>query len=216
MPNLVVPYRRIILPGGAGGRAITFVGAGTPSTGGTPGLPSGWQPGDLHVLFVLGNGNSGASASGYNSVSNATAAFGYDIWMLWRKAAGGDGAPTISVDNSIRTTIIAGFRGTDTSSPFESTAASNDIGATATYNTISALGPNRIVMQYMGSRFGIPSGSNTTGAGYTTGFVDDDGGATHFMDFVSLTSAGAAPSGSHTTTQPANGWARIATAIKPQ
>ena len=95
----------------------TFVAAGAPddSSGGadaTPGLPAGWQAGDIHLLYVQSSPNP-VTVSGYSEVPGSPVIRGsFQFRVFWRRAVAGDGDPTVSgpaTDHMY--TVICGFRG---------------------------------------------------------------------------------------------------------
>lgn len=94
----------------------------------TPGLPSGWQEGDLFLLFVenwpgtAGSPEAGPSApSGWTSLGTApntgTAGSSHDtrLSIFYRRATASESAPTVTDPGDHAAAIIHAFRGVDVS-----------------------------------------------------------------------------------------------------
>jgi Concanavalin A-like lectin/glucanases superfamily len=130
----------------------TVVAAGTAAYTATngatiaPGLPSGWAANDIHVLIAArGDNTAMTTLSGWNSLSaaNNTAAFRVEVW--WRRAVGGDTAPTITFGTStiVRGAQIIGIRGCPTNvDPFAVALSRSDNAASATV-TFATITPNQ-------------------------------------------------------------------------
>lgn len=128
--------------------APDFVGVGTASfssTNGqnlTPGLPSGWADGDIHVLVGHRSDNTAAtSLTGWTQLyaQNNTTAQRVEVW--WRRAVAGDTAPTFTFGSStiVRGAWIFGVRGCPTGrSPINlSSISANAASATVSTSNIS-------------------------------------------------------------------------------
>jgi hypothetical protein len=102
--------------------APTLVGVGTAqwtaTNGATfaPGLPSGWQPDDIHVLIAHRSENTAMTAlAGWTQIAglsgNNTTGQRVEVW--WRRAVAGDAAPTVTFGTStiVRGGVIFGVRG---------------------------------------------------------------------------------------------------------
>ena len=127
--------------------APTFVAAGTASftatnaTNLTPGLPSGWAADDIHIMLVARSDNTDITdPSGWTRITPSSAAENNTtlqrVEVFWRRAVGGDTAPSVTAGSStvVRGARIFGVRGCPTSGdPF---AFSN--GGTRSNNAASA------------------------------------------------------------------------------
>jgi hypothetical protein len=127
--------------------APTFVGAGTESftaTNGanlTPTLPSGWAADDIHILLVARGDNTAITTpSGWTKITPSSAAetntSALIVSVYWRRAVGGDTAPTVTAGTStvVRGAVIFGVRGCPTGvDPFAFTN-----GGTRSNNAASA------------------------------------------------------------------------------
>lgn len=143
------------------GALPTFVAHGTAAFTATnaatiaPGLPSGWAAGDIHIL-VAGRGDNTAmtSLSGWTQLlaANSTTAWRTEVW--WRRAVGGDTAPTVTFGSStiVRGARIYGVRGCATSgSPFDTgagapTILANAAAATVSFTNLTTQGANRFIL----------------------------------------------------------------------
>jgi hypothetical protein len=106
-----------VRPLGAG-NLPTIVGVGTPGQGTgnvTPGLPAGWQAGDLFILAVETANETVATPSGWTAATNSpqSQTFGAvtRLTAFYRRAVGGDTAPTISDPGDHAVAAILGLRG---------------------------------------------------------------------------------------------------------
>lgn len=99
--------------------AIVFTAAGTGASGSgvsiSPGLPAGFSANDIHVLcLTITAGTVGGLAPDWNEVINSG-----DLKVWWRRAVGGDVAPTVTGGSGDNAGRIYGFSGCATSStPF--------------------------------------------------------------------------------------------------
>jgi hypothetical protein len=112
--------------------AGTFVNTAVNAATLTPGLPSGWAAGDVHVLVAARKDNTAMTAlSGWTqvpslSVNNGSTARN-EVW--YRRAVAGDTAPVVTFGSGtvLRCAQIYGVRGCiATGSPFAQTAAPAD------------------------------------------------------------------------------------------
>ena len=129
----------------------TIVGAGTAAYTATnaatiaPGLPAGWAANDIHILFAHRSDNTAMTTlSGWNplSAANNTAAQRVEVW--WRRAVGGDAAPTVTFGSGtvVRGARIIGIRGCPTNvDPFAVALSRSDNAASATV-TFATITPN--------------------------------------------------------------------------
>lgn len=115
--------------------AITFNAAGTgaSATGAniTPGLPAGFVADDIHVLVIANAAGTLGGLTGWTQrISFANL---HQVW--WRRAVGGDTAPTITGATGDIVGRIFGFRGCSTSGdPFDA----SDTATTASSTTVNA------------------------------------------------------------------------------
>lgn len=133
--------------------AWTFVAAGTASNGNnatslSPGLPSGWQANDLHLLLFSNFGGTNSRTpsppsgwstlpSGTNYWQNGTAS----MCLYYRVAQAGDSAPTLSLSgtgasNDTQCSRIFGFRPTSGRTP-----TVDVVGSTSTNASADNVGP---------------------------------------------------------------------------
>ncbi|MGH8633119.1 MAG: DUF6701 domain-containing protein [Burkholderiales bacterium] len=110
---------------------ISYRGAGTVATFSsgnvTPGLPSGWQPDDIHIAVIELWGSSNVTMpAGWNSIGQGNHTCGGNntchAAVFWRRAVAGDTAPLVtqSVGGSIMARII-GFANVDTATALDVT-----------------------------------------------------------------------------------------------
>lgn len=137
--------------------APTLVGSGTADftvTSGealTPGLPTGWAADDIHILVVHTSSNvdiptptdwtpllPGGSTGTVTAENNGT---GQRVELFWRRAVGGDSAPSVAAiaSTAIRGAWIIGIRGCPTTgTPFSGFSRLNDAaGATDVITTVN-------------------------------------------------------------------------------
>jgi hypothetical protein len=139
-------------------RVGTAAWTGVPDTTCTPGLPTGWQPDDIHVLLFATTANGALDATpltGWTQLyaQNNTALLRVEVW--WRRAQAGDVAPTLQLaSNAVsvaRGARIYGVSGVETlGSPFSATSVRTgtnsgqitftDVTTTAASQTALALG----------------------------------------------------------------------------
>jgi hypothetical protein len=128
--------------------APTLVGAGassfTATTGATlsPGLPTGWQPNDIHVLVAHRSDNTAMTAlAGWTQLFAQNNTTGQRVEVWWRRAVTGDAAPAVTFGTStiVRGAVIFGVRGCPRDvSPFNLTSISaNAASATVSTSNIS-------------------------------------------------------------------------------
>lgn len=113
---------------------LRAVGAASGNAGATtPGLPSGWQVGDIHFLFCHykdDSGNGTAGPSGWTllpglPVSTGANSTALKVW--WRRAQSGDTAPTVIDQDQMQYTVIVGFHGcTAIGNPWSVVASASD------------------------------------------------------------------------------------------
>jgi hypothetical protein len=103
--------------------AITFraTGAAASASSGdvSPGLPAGWEVGDLHVCVVAAKDNVACTMSSWTAIDSGTNnGTGLRSHSFYRVAEAGDGTPTVShASGSYITAIICGFDGVDPTDP---------------------------------------------------------------------------------------------------
>jgi hypothetical protein len=128
---------------GVGTAAIASTTAATTLT---PTLPSGWQPGDIHLLVITLGGGPISSISDYGGFTvKASREDGSTVGTLiaWRRAQPGDTDPVIRVDTIVADPTIAqiiGFSGCVTSGD-PITATSGQTNAASRTITCPALTP---------------------------------------------------------------------------
>jgi hypothetical protein len=165
-------WRRYFIPPGGGATGTGAISVGAPAVAGTgtvfnpptvvaagtaaytatnataisPGLPAGFAANDIHVLIAArGDNTAMTTLSGWNSLSaaNNTAAFRVEVW--WRRAVGGDTAPTITFGSGtvVRGAQIIGIRGCPTNvDPFAVALSRSDNAASATV-TFATITPDQ-------------------------------------------------------------------------
>lgn len=200
------------------GSAPTYVAAGTSSftatnaTALTPGLPSGWQADDIHILVAHRSDNTaGTTPAGWTQIAaltgNNTAAQRVEVY--WRRAVGGDTAPSFTFGSStvVRGAQIIGIRGCKTSGdPFDTstgapTRSSNAASATVTFTDLTTTSNNTFVLA-LGAYEDDPT-TVTTMTNYTQPGSAVQGSALGndmmlFHEYRTLVSAGAAGAGTVT------------------
>lgn len=111
------------------------------TTGGTPGLPTGWQPGDLFVLVcetayqqyvTVPAGWTQCPDSPVDQLASGGGTVAGTLSAFYRIAQSGDTAPTLADPGDHLTAVIIGWSGVDTSTPFDDTAQFVATGSTAT------------------------------------------------------------------------------------
>lgn len=125
--------------------SITWVAAGSFGSAGTaggasPGLPSGWQTGDILILFCETRDGLGASSpAGWTALSSSpqfantgTGTTNTALEVLWKVATASETAPVIGDTGNHCGAIIHAFRGVDTANPINVTAGSNETTADQT------------------------------------------------------------------------------------
>ena len=170
---------------GGGGSPPPFVAAGAVSkvSSGdmTPGLPSGWAAGDVHLLAAIAQEGEALSVAGYTVIYNNENNDGGNharpsIW--WRRAVGGDAAPTVSGATSGAMSAIFGFRGCVASGdPYNMASENLPAGSlTATWNTITPGSANDMIVAILCHEdpFSAPSVSNYSGSNPTLAEGFDD------------------------------------------
>jgi hypothetical protein len=111
----------------------TFVSAGAASGGtgnSTPGLPAGWQEGDLFILLVQSENQTGSAPSGWTAIADSPQGTGTAgnaastaIEAYWAYAYFNNVAPTVTDRGDHTYSVILCFRNTDLSSnPFDVTS----------------------------------------------------------------------------------------------
>ena len=131
--------------------AITFVNKGTWAAGTTsisPGIPASMAAGDLMILQVHTCNQAVTTPSGWTqattspvSTGTANAAGGTRISVYYRWWQSGDAAPTVAVTGGTVTNgIIVGYRGVDTTTPFDGvTPVATTLATASTTLTMTGL-----------------------------------------------------------------------------
>ena len=121
------------------------VGTGTPANGTgsvSPGLPSGWAIGDLHVLVVnCKRAETLATPSGWILVGNAVPGVDNKVTVFTRKAQFGDSTPTVADPGDHLYAVIVGLRapyGVTVDAFTATTATTNTAVSWPTVTTTSA------------------------------------------------------------------------------
>lgn len=209
----------------------SYVGTGAQADGWSgptsPGLPSGWQPGDLHLLFVALRATSDlriSTPSGWTSQhSQVLVALSGDYCSLQifsRIAQSGDAAPISLIAAGVA--YVVGYRGVDASSPVEAAAgAQTQTGASSyAYQNITTLGANRrVVAAFVAFRSTTAATTGTPDASFTE---RADGSSINPSVSISLQiedkvleAAGSVGSLTHTFSATTNGHLRAALAVLP-
>lgn len=106
----------------------------------TPTLPSGWAADDIFLILVESNsGETVATPSGYTAIAGTPrAATGTQLWGFWRRAVGGDTAPTIADPGDHLLVQMFAIRGATTSgNPFRVETGGN-VASSATVDFLAA------------------------------------------------------------------------------
>jgi hypothetical protein len=132
------------------GATPDYVGAGTAAFTATngatlsPGLPTGWAAGDIHVLLAARSDNTAMTSLSPDwinlSAANNTAGQRVEVWV--RRAVGGDAAPTVTFGSGtvVRGARIFGIRGVDPAldlSTLQLSRSDNAASATLTFATLT-------------------------------------------------------------------------------
>ena len=98
----------------------TVVGVGTDASGTgsiTPGLPTGWTPGDIHLLCVATANEAVAAPSGWTETAGSPQGTGTTgavnaarVTVFWRRAESGDTGPTVTDPGDHCVARILGLR----------------------------------------------------------------------------------------------------------
>jgi len=243
---LVKPSRddiaRAIIPGlgmvpafisGAASDPPIYVGTGTKADGWSgptsAALPSGWQSGDLHLLFLALGASSGdprvSTPSGwtsqYSDLLNTLSGYNVSLQVFSRIAQSGDGAVS-GILVTVGVAYVVGYRGANASSPVEAAAgAKTQTGAASYgYQNITTLGINRRVVEaFVAYRATASATTGTPDASFTS---RADGASVAPLDSVSvqiedkvLPTAGAVGSLTHGFSATTGGHLRAALAILP-
>lgn len=120
--------------------AISFVNAGAVSIVNnniaTPGLPGGFQAGDIHILQTLSEDALELASTGWDLIQvgavilNLPQSAGNGrLQLFWRRAQGGDTTPNVSGADAVAITRIFGFRGCKaTGNPFSAASIQANTG----------------------------------------------------------------------------------------
>lgn len=109
----------------------TYVESGTTlksTTGGTPGMPAGWQPGDLLLLTCMTANQTVATPSGWTEVTpqvgtgTAANAAAVRLAVFRRIAQAGDTGPTMADVGDVLYATIRAYRGVDQTTPIDVTS----------------------------------------------------------------------------------------------
>ena len=130
--------------------AISFVAKGSWGAGTTsfsPGIPAGMQAGDLMILDVHTCNQAVTTPSGWTTVTGtpistgtANTAGGTRLTQYYRWWQSGDSAPSVAVSGgTVSNGIISGYRGVDTTTPFDATPTSNIISTASTTLTFASI-----------------------------------------------------------------------------
>lgn len=210
-----------------------YVGTGTKADGWSgptsAALPSGWQSGDLHLLFLALRASSGdpriSTPSGwtsqYSDLLNTLSGSNVSLQVFSRIAQSGDGAVS-GILVTVGVAYVVGYRGANASSPVEAAAgAKTQTGAASyDYQNITTLGINRRVVEaFVAYRSAASATTGTPAASFTS---RADGASVAPLDSVSmqiedkvLPTAGAVGSLTHGFSATTNGHLRAALAILP-
>lgn len=116
----------------------------------SPGLPAGWAAGHIHILLIETDATdpallpAGWSIIGAGGITSAGSEFVYG----YRRAVGGDTAPTVSAVAGHMTACVLGFSGCITSgSPIDVYAETSLAAGTAqTWSAVTTTGADRMVV----------------------------------------------------------------------
>lgn len=114
----------------------------------TPALPTGWQANDIHLLMVASSASATFSGLGaWNSLGSSDQTTLYVQWY-WRRAQGGDTAPTIGISAGGNSAIwgqIVGYSGCVTSGdPYDDTTIDGSTSDTTPDTAlVTSAGDNR-------------------------------------------------------------------------
>lgn len=162
--------------------AVAFRAAGTAASGlgaQSPGLPAGWQADDIHILAAVRDQPTSFSVpSGWTSIFGGAVTSGSWLYAVvcWRRAVGGDTAPSIGTGLDGFIARIFGFSGCLTSAtpidaPTNPANINNGSNPKAT-NTFDPSEANEMMVAL------DLSGSDSTGSTPTTTSDNGDGTVT--------------------------------------
>ncbi|HZX31576.1 MAG TPA: DUF6701 domain-containing protein [Rhodocyclaceae bacterium] len=137
---------------GTSSPAISYRGVGAESSGvttATPDLPTGWQPGDLHVMLVTAQADvitRIATPTGWNLVWSSSLNNEYGA-VFWRIAQAGDTAPSVtSTRNRGILARVMGFYGADQTNPIDVWNYNYSTGSTLTFNSTTTWNDNEMLL----------------------------------------------------------------------
>src|SRR5689334_18687663 len=97
------------------GAVPTYVSTGARATGTgaiSPGLPAGWQPGDIFVMETESAASEPVTApAGWTDMAVPTGNGISQLGIFWRRAQSGDASPTVADSGNHTSAIISAFRG---------------------------------------------------------------------------------------------------------
>jgi len=160
--------------------AIAFRAAGTVSSAGpgspaTPGLPASFQANDIHVAVILAGNVDTLTTTGWTqklTVDNGTT---HRLTIAWRRAVGGDTAPSFSGNSQDIIAQIFGFSGCTTSGdPFSAAQGqANASGTTVTAPAITPTVANQMILFVGGrSNTGATTSTFSTYSGTNPSFTE--------------------------------------------
>jgi hypothetical protein len=86
----------------------------------TPGLPAGFEEGDLHIAIIEQKDNFNSTMpAGWTQFADATSGPNHRAKLFWKRAQAGDTAPTVAHSGDAIIAGIIGFYGVERTNPFD-------------------------------------------------------------------------------------------------
>lgn len=164
----------------------------------TPALPTGWAVDDIFVLFVESSNEVITAPSGWTEAPNspqgtgtAATAASTRLGVFWRRAVGGDTAPTVTDTGDHTVGFIAAFSGCVTSgSPWDVTAGSvkSSTSTTGTIPGATTVTPQTLVVMALSE--GANVGDDSFGGFFSAWLNTDLKDFTEIADYSEIGGTG--------------------------
>lgn len=168
---------------------VKIVGVGTASGGTgatTPGLPSGWAPGDTQYLFHQSKRLESVTApAGWTEFVRSTPTADNKLVVFTRVAELGDTAPTVADTGDHGYAVILGLRGANLVAETPAADQQNTASTAASFPSVSTGGADRLIIHAAadgtdatGARISGAANSNLFGVveQFDNGITSNDGG----------------------------------------